>query len=189
MGQRDILLLISKLLADLKIPYLLTGSFASSYYGFPRATHDIDFVMEIEIENYPKMKNAFGKLEKDFLIDLIEMQESIKKHFQFSILHVESQIKVDFWPMKKNEFNTSRLKRKREEIIFNHKVWMISPEDLILTKLLLCKEIRSERHLRDCIGIIKVQAGILDRKFLAFWAKKLGVNDLYKEISAKNANY
>ena len=46
-GQRDILIKIVELLEEYGISYLLTGSFAVSYYGFPRATHDIDFVIEI----------------------------------------------------------------------------------------------------------------------------------------------
>lgn len=183
MGQREILLLISKLLTDLKIPYLLTGSFATSYYGFPRATHDIDFVIEIETQNYPKLKDALIKLEKDFIIDMAEVQEGIKRHSHFEILHVDSGTKVDFWPLTKNKFNESRMKRRRELIIFKKKVWTISPEDLILTKLLWSKEVRSDRHMRDCVGIWKVQGDKLDRKYLKRWAARLKIENLFKEIT------
>ena len=46
-GQRDILITFAKLFRRFNVPYLLTGSFAVSSYGYPRATHDIDFVLEV----------------------------------------------------------------------------------------------------------------------------------------------
>lgn len=187
MGQREILLLISKLLTDLKIPYLLTGSFASSYFGFPRATHDIDFVIEVSFKDFSRLEKTLKKLEDEFIIDLAYVKENIGNETHFDIYHAESGIKVDFWPIKKSEFNTSRLRRKREEIIFGEKIWVISPEDLILTKLLWCREVRSEKHMRDCAGIIKIQGDKLDQKYLSNWAKKLGIGDLYKE--ATNMDY
>lgn len=182
MGQREILLLISKLLAELKIPYVLTGSFASSYYGIPRATHDIDFAVEIESKDYPKLEDALKKLDKIFLIDFDQVRASIKRSVPFEILHTDSMTKVDFWPLAKNEFNKSRMKRRKELVIFKNKVLTISPEDLILTKLLWCKDIRSDRHMRDCVGIWKVQGDKLDKNYLKTWAAKLKIEKLLKEI-------
>lgn len=186
MGQREILLLISRLLSDLHIPYLLTGSFASSYYGFPRATHDIDFVVEVETKDYPKLADALSKLKKDFLVDLDQVKLNIKRSLHFEILHTDSMVKVDFWPVMKNEFNESRLKRMRELLIFGERIPVISSEDLILTKLLWCKKVRSDRHIRDCVGIWQLQREKLDKKYLTLWAKKLRVGKLLDEISTAN---
>lgn len=185
MGQRDILILISDLLTELKIPYLLTGSFASSLHGFPRATHDIDFAIEINPSDFPKLKKSLKKLEKEFIIDFEFVKESINKRRQFEIYHAESSIKVDFWPMKKSEFNNERIKRARQEEIFGKKIWLISPEDLILTKLIFCKEIMNDKHIRDCIGIVQIQGNNLDRSYLSLWARKLKVENLLEEISGK----
>lgn len=187
MGQRDILILISDLLTELQIPYILTGSFASAVHGFPRATHDIDFVIETKPADFPKLKNSLKKLEKDFTIDFDFVRESIDKHRHFDLYHADSGIKVDFWPMKKSEFNSERLKRSKQEKIFGKKIWLISPEDLILTKLLFCKDIMSDKHMRDCIGIVKIQGEKLDNKYLSLWARKLKVEKLLEEV--KTANY
>ena len=69
LGQRDILLTVTKNLNTYHISYLLTGSFAVSYYGIPRATHDIDFVIEIDKENLDKLNMCLKKLSKEYLFD------------------------------------------------------------------------------------------------------------------------
>ena len=47
MIQRDVLFQVLDALDALDIPYMLVGSFASNYWGRPRATHDADLVIEI----------------------------------------------------------------------------------------------------------------------------------------------
>lgn len=183
MGQRDILLVIAKLLQKYKIPFLLTGSFAVSYYGYPRATHDIDFVIEISNLDYLVLEHALQKLGESYLIDWKDMKNAIVKHTQFDILHLESSLKIDFWILKMNDFDQVKMKRKNEIEIERLKIPLISPEDLILTKLLWCKDVESEKHMRDCAGIIKVQGNRLDRKYLISSAKKLGLTGLLDEVS------
>ena len=111
MGQREILCNIVHLLAQNKITYLLTGSFAVSYYGIPRATHDIDFVIEVDRENYSHLKKTIDGLDKSYLIDKDQIEEAIKNSSQFNILHLDSGIKIDFWLVGKNDFDICKLKR------------------------------------------------------------------------------
>ena len=35
------------------LPYFLTGSMASNYWGVPRSTHDLDFVVQLRSEDVP----------------------------------------------------------------------------------------------------------------------------------------
>lgn len=42
---REVFRRVSEVLDASSVPYMLTGSFASSYYGVLRATHDIDIVI------------------------------------------------------------------------------------------------------------------------------------------------
>lgn len=182
MGQRDLLILIAQLLAKHKIRYLLTGSFAVSYYGFPRATHDIDFVLEVRNEDFANLLHALESLPNSFLIDKKNIKESVAKSKQFDIYYVDSGIKIDFWPIQDKEFERNKFLRKKTILINKQKVNIISSEDLILTKLSWCKNIRSERHINDCVGIIKVQGDSLDRLYLKEWSEQLEVNDLLNDI-------
>lgn len=182
-GQRDILLSIAKSLNQYHISYLLTGSFAVSYYGIPRATHDIDFVIEIHKTNLDKLKACLEKLSKDYLFNKSELENMSGSSFQFNIYHPETGIKVDFWIVKNTEFEGSKFKRKKEIPIDKQKIYFISPEDLVLTKLLWNKKIKSERHLKDCKGILEIQENKLDYVYLKYWVKKLKISKLYSQIS------
>lgn len=181
-GQQDILLTIVRLLTRYKISYLLSGSFAVSYYGFPRSTHDIDFVIEVKNKDLSQLLKAVKKLGKAYLFDEKQIKEAVRNASQFNIYHLDTGIKIDFWPITQSIFELSKFKRAKELVVDKQRVIVVTPEDLILTKLLWCKRIRSERHLRDCIGIIKIQKGDLDKDYLTEWVKKLKLEDLFEEV-------
>ncbi len=49
MNLRDLLELVARVLGEAGVPYMLTGSLASSYHGAPRSTQDIDLVVEASV--------------------------------------------------------------------------------------------------------------------------------------------
>jgi len=51
MTERDLLVDCLRRLNQVQIPYMLTGSMASNFWGIPRTTHDIDFVVTFEEEH------------------------------------------------------------------------------------------------------------------------------------------
>lgn len=183
MGQKDILLHVSRILDKHKISYILTGSLAVSYYGYPRATHDIDFVIEIPEKSSRKILQAIRELGKGYVFDKEQIEEGIFQFSQLNVYHVETGIKIDFWIKKEEGFELLKFQRKRQIVIDKQKIYIVSPEDLLLTKLLWCKKVRSERHLEDCLGILRVQGNKLDKKYLNSWAKKLKLESLFEEIS------
>lgn len=186
LGQRDILLLLAKLFNDHHVSYIVTGSIASSYYGYPRATHDIDFVVETPRVDISKIQNAFGRLDSNFLFDRDNFLEILENSSQFDIYHIESGIKIDIWVLGTDPFDNEKFRRKHFVSIDDIKIPFISAEDLILTKLLWCKEVESERHMRDCVGVFKVQGDKLDQEYIRTWAKKLGVEKLHTEVIEKD---
>lgn len=185
-GQRDILMRIVELLEEYEIPYLLTGSFAVSYYGFPRATHDIDFVIEIHPPGKQKMLLLLQRLGQGFYYDENMVVRAIERSGQFDVVHGDSGVKIDFWVRKPDEFERNKFKRERTITIGKMTIAAVSAEDLILTKLLWCKEVRSERHLRDCAGIIATQREELDWAYLNRWAEKLKLVEFLAEVKASD---
>ena len=181
-GQRDLLIFIAQLLSLYHIKYLLTGSFAVSYYGVPRATHDIDFIIEVTEKSLPKLQSAMKTLGKEFLADIPNIQNAVKERSMFNIYHLETGIKVDFWIIKTQDFQM-KMKRGHDISFDKHVIHVISAEDLILNKLVWCKEVMSERHMRDCVGIWNVQGEQLDANYLKKQAKVLGVTELFQEIT------
>lgn len=59
----------------------------------------------------------------------------------------------------------------------------VSPEDAVLSKLEWARMGGdSERQIRDAAGIVEVTTS-LDREYLRFWARELGVLDLWERIA------
>lgn len=185
LGHRDLVRFSVNLLDKYKINYLLTGSFAVSYYGHPRATHDIDFIVEIPKKDIQKIFKFSKSLGSSFIVDKFQIKKAVVNASEFNILHTKTAIKMDFWIVEKNEFEKNKFKRKKTMFVDGQKVKILSAEDLILTKLLWCKEVRSERHLHDCKGIVEVQKNKLDKKYLNIWLKKLKLKELFHEISTQ----
>ncbi len=49
-----------KLLNENEVQYLLIGGYAVGYYGYPRATHDMDIWIAVDPENAEKMIDVNG---------------------------------------------------------------------------------------------------------------------------------
>lgn len=185
MGQAEVLLTFVDLFRRLKIKYLLTGSIAVGVYGYPRATHDIDFVIAISGDEKKKLIKAFKFLDETYSFDKSVLKTSKSPIKQFDIYHIESGIKIDFWILAAKNF-TDQYSRRQEVAMHKRKIYLTSPEDIILTKLSWCYEVFSERHFRDCVGIVKVQGKKLDRVYLTRQAAIRKIRKLLKEVfSAK----
>jgi hypothetical protein len=58
--ERELLIDCLRRLNGACLSYLLTGSMASNYWGIPRTTHDLDFVIQLPPSAVPKMMAAFS---------------------------------------------------------------------------------------------------------------------------------
>jgi len=176
----DLLSLLKKVTNRLKkaeISYMVSGGVAVSYWGFPRTTHDIDIVIEAKKEDKEKIVALF---EKDFYISPEAAEDAIETRFTFNIIHHQSGLKVDFWLVKKEPFGILEFKRRLRKKIFDKEIFIISPEDLVLTKLLAYKETRSHRRLEDAESILK--SSKVDLKYIKNWAEKQSTIKILEEI-------
>lgn len=181
-GQRDLLLAVVHALAKQKMPFLLTGSFAVSYYGYPRATHDVDFVVELQKTPRHTLRTALMALGKGFLWDPHDV-DIVSSGGLMTLYHTDTATKVDFFIIDASDFS-EKYSRSHRITLDDHPISMVSAEDLILTKLSWCKEVASERHMRDCVGMWQVQKGHLDEVYLTQKAKEYGVTDLLARVAA-----
>ena len=99
----------------------------------------------------------------------------------FNVIHKDYLIKVDCILGKDSEFQKSAFKRRKQVRIEGHSVWLISPEDLILAKLLWAQESLSELQLNDVKHVLERKD--LDRDYLNRWITKLGLVNLYEKVS------
>ncbi len=104
--------------------------------------------------------------------------DAVKDRFQFNILHPASGLKVDVIVPADTEFARSEAKRiKRITSEGEYSVWLGSPEDVLLNKLVYYRLSGgvSDKHLRDIAGMMSLPHDNLDRTYIVEWAAKLGV--------------
>ncbi len=180
-SQEKLLVSIVKILDKLNIQYFITGGFAVSVWGRPRATFDIDIVVKIIEPQVDKLVGAWKNLSKAGYADENMMREAIKLSGEFNFIDPDSGLKVNFWVNKGGSANTPEFENRRFKRINNQKVFFVSPEDLILSKLQWYVLSESDRHINDIKSVFKISEDILDNKYLHYWVDKLNLNDILKQ--------
>lgn len=184
-SQEQLLKTITSLLRKADIPYMITGSISVVFYGRPRASHDIDFVVEAHGKDVNRILQAFNSLpQNEFLVDPSTIKDAIMHKFIFQILHLPTMLKFDFWLLKDEPFDQERFKRKQKINMFGQPMVFASAEDTILIKLLWYKESKIEKHLIDAAFVYQIQKKNLDKEYLALWSKKQNTTKLLKELAA-----
>lgn len=164
------------------IRYFVTGAVAAIAYGEPRLTNDIDIVADIREDDIPKLKNCYP--EGEFYFDVESGRRAVRARSQFNIIHPRSGLKIDVMVSKGDEFDRSRFRRVRKlRPLQDMDVDFASPEDVILKKMVFYKEGGSEKHLRDIAGILKISGDTIDLAYIADWAGKLGLEDIWAIFS------
>jgi hypothetical protein len=181
MAPSDLLKVLVAKLEGLGISYLVTGSMATIVYGEPRLTNDLDVVIALPVERVDEFCAAFP--EEDYYLSREAAREAARDRRQFNIIHFASGLKIDIIVPKADDFERSRQQRGRAlDVGQDWKARFASPEDVILRKLQYYQMGGSEKHLRDIAGVFKIQGSRLDLAYLAEWAERLGVAEIWREL-------
>jgi hypothetical protein len=172
----DVLGLVSDRLSARGLPFMLTGSFALAYYATPRMTRDLDLVVALNERDVDALVAAFTA---DFYIDAGAARVAIQSERMFNLMHLDSGVKVDLIVRKSSEFRQVEFARRRAVAIADIRTWIVSCEDLILSKLVWALDTNSELQRRD---IRQLLAGTIDLDYIRQWAPKLGVTSLLNEL-------
>jgi hypothetical protein len=184
MDPHELLERIAGILENLHIPYLVTGSVAAMAFGEPRMTNDIDIVAAVRYEHVGGLMAAFP--EEEFYISEEAIRDAIRHQTQFNIIHPFSGMKIDIIIRNNTRFNDSRFSRiRRVKAGENFETNFAAPEDIILMKLQYYRDGVSEKHLRDVSGILKISGPEVNKDYIALWAERLNLMDIWNLILDK----
>jgi hypothetical protein len=165
------------------VTYYLTGSMASNYWGIPRTTHDLDFVVQLPASAITAIVQAFSG---DFYLEESAVRAAFQPPHKFNAIDTRSALKVDFWLPKPEPFDKEMLRRRLHVSLFGESAWIATAEDVVLHKLIWNRITPSGRQLGDAAGVVAVQAGALDKNYLKQWAQELKlVDELGKLLSGE----
>jgi hypothetical protein len=173
-NELDIVRDISQRFASAGIPFMLTGSMAMNYYAIPRMTRDIDVVVVLHQDDVATLVRTFSP---DYYLPET-VGDAVLSQTMFNLIHTESVIKVDCIIRKNTPYRRLEFERRRLVSIQDFETFIVSKEDLILSKLAWARDSHSEMQLRDVRNLLDTGC---DMPYLEQWAKALEVGSLLKE--------
>jgi hypothetical protein len=180
----DVALRVARALESLGLRYLVGGSVASSLLGEPRATNDIDFLVELPEDSVAALA---GELGDDFSVDQESLREAVRSRRSWNIFYLPLVTKVDLFVKRDDPFDESELSRRRFVPLSpdGSGLFVASAEDIILRKLAWYRAggETSDSQLRDVRGVLAVSGARIDLQYLAEWAERLGVADLLQRLT------
>jgi hypothetical protein len=165
------------------IPYMLTGSLASSMYGVPRATNDIDIVISATREQLLSIVQLFQRV--GLTVAPEAAVAALRHKSQFNVVDLARGMKADLIVRKDREFSVGEFARRETHEVEGIRLTIATPEDVLLAKLEWAKLGESERQLVDAAGILTVQGGKLDIGYIERWVRDLGLAEQWDAVRGK----
>jgi hypothetical protein len=183
MSERELLIDCLGRLNRTGLPYMLTGSMASNYWGIPRTTHDLDVVIQLQAADVPVIVGAF---ETDYVVQESMVRSALlRPPRQFNVIDPRSALKIDFWLLSDDPFEQIMFARRLEREVLGITAWVATPEDVILHKLHWDRLTPSERQLGDAAGIVAIREKSLDVDYLRERGEQLAVTETLEKLLAK----
>jgi hypothetical protein len=157
------------------IPYFLSGSFASNYYGIPRSTKDADFVVQLQVAVGSDFARQLGD---DFMLDPQLSFETNTGTYRQVIHCKKKTFKVELFVLSPDPHDQARFQRRRAVPLFERRLWLPSAEDVIVTKLRWARG-KDKEDVRD---VMAVQGPALDWGYIRDWCGRHGTISLMAEI-------
>lgn len=178
--------LILEALKASKVEYLIGGAIAEWAWGEPRATQDLDIVIDLPIKTVGRLSRELEK--RDMLVPtdiILDAMMEDRADIPLNAIHMYSGLKADLYLMRDDdELRRSAFQRR---ILVDYgppigEVFVHSPEDLILYKLMYLGLSGQPKHARDIGAILKAKQDQLDYEYIEGWVNRLGLSSVWREL-------
>ena len=180
MSVQDLLRRLVTALTEAEVPYMLTGSYASSLHSIPRATRDLDIII------FPNREQLTAFVQRlpssSYYIDAQDALDALRYRRQFNVIDYATGWKIDFIIPPFDEFNVEEFERRRNVDFEGLSLSVVSPEDIVVAKLLWAKAGESELQIRDVATVLRFQAGRLNVAYIEKWVYRLGLEEQWRKV-------
>jgi hypothetical protein len=177
-SQIDVVRDVSERLDAVEIGYMLTGSMALNGYSLPCVPRNLDFVVALRPADAEVIVRLFNP---DYDISREAVDTAIAQQSSFSFNHRKTKTKVNCIICQSIKYRLTEFSRRQRAKFENFKTWIVSKEDLIISKLHWSRKNHSPRHLRD---VTNLAATGCDTDYIDRWTRALGVSKLWEECAA-----
>ena len=163
-------------LESLGIAYVLVGSYASNTYGIERATRDTDVVIELGdaslMELFRRVLPAI-RFDRQMSFETVTMTRKHVAEVAGTDFHIE------LFHLGDDPHDRERFSRRRAVEIHGYRVFILSLEDVIVTKLRWART-KDREDVRDVIAVQGDER--IDWDYVHSWTEKHGTRALLDEI-------
>jgi hypothetical protein len=185
MPEAELSLLFIRPLNQLGLRYMVSGSVAAIFYGEPRLTHDVDFVIFLPSQDILRLREAFSADE--FYVpplEIIAVEVAREQRGHFNLIHINTGYKADFYTAGRDELHAWAFRHTQRRDYRGETLTLAPPEYVIVRKLEYFREGGSEKHLRDIRAMLAVSGGQMDKTALEDWIRRRGLDEEWERARA-----
>ena len=154
---------------------MIIGGFALPSYGAIRATVDLD--VAVRIRNKREFASFVEQAEKSgFKRSVTSFSNPVNV-----LQDLETGLEIELWLRPDGiRWDEEALRRRRKTKIGEAEVWLVSPEDFVVSKL--SRPDRGAQDEKDVKSVLTRLQGSIDEKYLDRRAAAAGVRELLRAI-------
>lgn len=179
MNETEAVLYLIDVLGTTRAEYAISGSFASSFWGEPRSTRDIDIVFRPETLDVSELGQ---KVNSAFELDAQMRFEGITGTSRYVLRHRRTGFQAELFLLTEDPFDQSRFARRTEAELSGVTAVFMTAEDVIVQKLLWLQRSGDQKHNEDSRKILAVQFAELDWDYIRRWTDEHGTGGLLDAI-------
>lgn len=175
------------------VPYMIGGAVAVWAWGEPRATLDLDLVVDIPLEAIQRLSTELEERDMHVPADLIlDAILEDRADLPINAIHMYTGLKAEMYLVRPDDALRQSAMNRRQLVDMGPDlgtVYLHSPEDLILYKLMYYGLSQQTKHLRDIRSMLASLEDQLDRAYVTGWAQRLGLNALWDAIQSQPSGW
>jgi hypothetical protein len=182
----DFLKLILETLEVSGVEYMIGGAIAEWAWGEPRATQDLDIVINLPIKAIGRFSKELEKRNMLVPADIIlDAMMDDRADIPLNAIHMYSGLKADLYLMRDGDKLRQSAFERRVKVDYGPpigKVYVHSAEDLILYKLMYLGLSGQPKHARDIAAILRAKKNQLNLRYIEEWVNRLGFGSVWNEM-------
>lgn len=172
-------------LEEANVVYLAGGSVAAWGWGEARTTLDFDVVVDLPFEQMVALSQAMLKRSMNVPVEIMMDIVLSPADLAINAIHGQTGFKAELFPLREGDkLRQSALNRR---LIVDlgppiGELYVHSPEDLIIYKVLYYGLSQQSKHVRDIAGIFRVMGNELEMNYIQHWVEQLDLVAVWQEI-------
>jgi hypothetical protein len=166
-------------LAAARIEYVLVGSLSSNFYGVARSTQDADIVVSCAVSRIAELMQELGK---EFELDRQMAFETVTATRKILLREKATGFQIEVFFLSDDDHDRERFARRRQVAVFDRVAYLLTLEDVLITKLRWLYLAGRRKDEEDIRGVLRLQHERIDWPYVESWCGRHGTRELLNRL-------